>query len=239
MADQQDDSRVNNPPYLSANIWQQFFDKMQRVNTPQRFSVDLLKEYGMPSGYSELLSALRFLKLIDSESRPNEKFRYIQLKGEAFKDKLRDIVRDAYSDLFDKHPLEHASYEDLQNYFSVKYSQASSNKMAKSFAVLCRYAGIESPAFSSVRSNDASSRSRSSTIDKPARIATGRREHEPSRNPSKPQKSQDQEELVREFIKTNPMPTGVQWNPETLKAYFDGYKATLRLLRGEEEPEET
>ncbi|TKB67151.1 MAG: hypothetical protein E8D47_05020 [Nitrospira sp.] len=237
MADVQD-TRINNPPYISSNVWHQFFEKMQRVNRPSQLSVELLGEYGITTGQSELLSALRFLKLIDGESKPTEKFSSIQLKGEAFKEQLRDILRSAYRDLFEKHPLEHASYDDLQNYFSIKYSQASSKKMAKSFGVLCQFADLQSPAFSSMRSIENATRApRSAPLEKPVRQGTGKRGDDPSGNLHKPQSQTDQDELVREFIKTNPMPTGVQWNAETLKAYFEGYRATLRMLRGEEDDE--
>ena len=39
--------------------------------------------------------------------------------------------------------------------------------------------------------------------------------------------------LVKEYIKANPMPTGVQWDADTLKAYFEQYRATIELLRGQ------
>src|SRR5256885_15440647 len=103
------DARINNPPYISANIWQQFFEKMQRVNRPPQLSVERLREYGLQTSHAELLSGLRFLKLIDGESKTTEQFGGIQLKGEAFKTKLREILENAYRDLFEMHPLEHAT----------------------------------------------------------------------------------------------------------------------------------
>lgn len=234
MKENQDAVRGNNPPYISANIWQAFFDKMQRVNRPSQLSVELLREYGIPTAHSELQSALKFLGLLDNESKTTEKFVGIQLKGDAFKTHLQQILKDAYHDLFEKHPLEHASYDDLQNYFSIKYSQASAKKMAKSFAVLCQFAGVHSPAFSKMRSIENAPRPlRTGSVEKEQGI--GReltREKSGSRGTESPGKT-GQDELLHEFIRTNPMPTGVQWDADTLKAYFEQYRETLKMLRGD------
>lgn len=234
----QDSVRVNNPPYISSNIWQAFFEKMQRVNRPSILSVDLLRQYGIPAAQSELLSALKFLGLTDNESKTTEKFVGIQLKGEAFKVNLKDILLESYSDLFEKHPLEHASYDDLQNYFAIKYSQASAKKMAKSFAVLCQLAGLHSEAFSKMRASESMPRpSRHDPQDKSVGITRETKRERSAPRVVSPNEA-TREDLIREFIKTNPMPTGVQWDASTLKEYFEQYRETLRMLRNvDDQPE--
>lgn len=239
MQDKEDASRGNNPPYISANIWQAFFDKMQRVNRPPRLSVELLREYGIPAGQAELQSALKFLGLIDNDLKTTDQFVAIQLKGDAFRSGLSQILQNAYYDLFEKHPLDHATYDDLQNYFAIKYSQASAKKMAKSFAVLCQMAGMNSPAFSKMRSMENAGRPvRSVQPDKEKKSSSEQKPSSPSGSRQESQVGQFYEDLVKEFIKTNPMPTGIQWDPETIKAFFDQYRRTINMLRGKIDDEE-
>ncbi|TSA01598.1 MAG: hypothetical protein D4R81_05940 [Nitrospiraceae bacterium] len=220
-----------NPPYISQNIWKPFFEKMQKVKRPPELSAAILKEYGLAAGAPALQSALKFLGLTDAEDKTTERFKTIQVTGEQFKKNLGGIINDAYADLLDKHPLESATYEGITNYFADKYSPASAKKIAKSFAVLCQMAGIDSPAFTKMRSLD----------DRPVRQNAGKREDVPSApkrsggsSPVKEHRTDiGGDDLVKEFIKTNPMPTGMQWDAATMKEYFEQYRETLKMLKGE------
>ncbi|MGH7165929.1 MAG: DUF5343 domain-containing protein [Nitrospiraceae bacterium] len=230
--------REVNPPYVSQNVWKPFFKKMRAVKKPNQLSIAELKEYGLAGGQGPALqSALKFLGLLDPQGKTTDKFKAIQVSGEQFKKNLGQILDEAYADLFAKHPLNHATYESLQNYFAQKYSPASAKKMAKSFAVLCQLAGIDSPAFSKMRSLEKPERSSGSASPKTGAANTVARK--PIRSHKRPDTpggmSETSEDLVRDFIKSNPMPTGVQWDTVTLKAYFEEYRATLKMLRGEEE----
>lgn len=224
-------TRGVNPPYISQNVWKPFLDRMQRVNQPKDLSAQTLKEFGFTQG-PHLKSALTFLGLIDDAGVPTEKFKLIQVQGDQFKKNLAGVLRTAYGDLLDKHPLDHAKYEDIVNYFSEKYSRASAKKMAKSFGVLSQLAGLASPAFAKMRSME--------TTDRPVKPSATPKDPAEKRTETKPRKTEPpthtsggQDDLVREFIKTNPMPTGVQWDAGTLKAYFEEYRRTLTMLRGD------
>jgi hypothetical protein len=232
MGAKQELEREVNPPYISQNVWHPFFKKMQTVKKPDHLTIAELKEYGLAGGQGPALqSAIKFLGLVDSQGRTTEKFKLIQVAGEQFKKNLSVILDEAYADLFSKHPLVHASYEDLQNYFAQKYSPASAKKMAKSFAVLCQLASIDSPAFDKMRALDKPDRPARSAVNKPGEGKTvstlSSRSHE------KPKTLHETDALIREFIRTNPLPTSGQWDAATLKAYFDEYRKTIAMLQGE------
>ena len=232
MSDEKDTRGVN-PPYISQNVWKPFFERMQRVNQPKDLSAQTLKEFGFSQG-PHLKSALTFLGLVNDDAVPTDKFKLIQVQGDQFKKNLADVIRSAYHDLLSKHPLDHAKYEDIVNYFSQKYSTASAKKMAKSFGVLCRQAGLDSPAFTKMRSMEVLER-------QPKQAGASKEANSERRDENKPKKLESvkpppvsHDDLVREFIKSNPMPTGVQWDAGTLKAYFEEYRATLSMLRDDE-----
>jgi hypothetical protein len=221
-----------NPPYISQNIWKPFFEKMQKVKRPTELSAAILKEYGLASGSLALQSALKFLGLVDSENKTTDKFKSIQVTGEQFKKNLLAILQEAYVDLLDKHPLDHATYEGITNYFADKYSPASAKKMAKSFAVLCQMAGLDSAAFTKMRSLD-DRPPRKKDIDEDDVPSSSRRNKERLHEEEKP--TGKEEDLVKEFIKTNPMPTGMQWDAATMKEFFEQYRETVKLLQGEKQ----
>ena len=221
-----------NPPYISQNVWKPFFEKMRTVKRPDQLNIAELKEYGVAGGQGPaLLSALKFLRLVDDAGKTTDRFKLIQVSGDQFKKNLGQILDEAYSDLFAKHPLNNAKYEHLQNYFTLKYSAASAKKMAKSFAVLCQMASLESPAFLKMRSLE--------VADRPPRPPAATKEHahnkreEHKTNRAEYSTPSSHEDLAREFIKANPLPTGGQWEASTLKTYFEEYRNTLTLLRGE------
>lgn len=227
-----------NPPYTSESVLKAFFDTMRNRRPPAQLQIKDLKAYGLNGAPGALQSTLKFLGLIDDEYKPTDKFKKIQAEGDLFKKNLKEIISSAYADLFGKHPLEHATYEGVVNYFKEVYSSASGRKMAKSFGVLCQYAGIESPAFSKMRSQSNKTVLKAVVKTKKNEAHQEAIEEESLKNGHRESPHEESpfsnETLVADFIKTNPIPQGVQWNADTLKTYFDQYRATIKMLRGEE-----
>ncbi|MBI4323198.1 MAG: DUF5343 domain-containing protein [Candidatus Omnitrophica bacterium] len=227
------------PPYISQNIWKPFFEKMRNRSVPstKALSYDELALYSLPSPPA-LQSAIKFLGLIDAKAYPTEKFKLIQATGDQWKKNLEVLIRAAYKDLLDMHPLEHAKYDDILNYFGQKYSAASKQKMAKSFGVLCKMAGLSSPAFDKMRSSDVrEATSQPSGAERQKKIT-------PKGTPASRASSTTREaggeetDLVKEFIKTNPMPSSAQWDAASLNAFFEQYRKTIRMLKGQKADEE-
>jgi hypothetical protein len=82
-----------------------------------------LKLYGIAPGYeTKTLSALRWLGLIDDKGMPTAKLVGLRVAGDEFNVRLQKVIKEAYSDLLAKFPLEHAKKTELKNYFMQKYS---------------------------------------------------------------------------------------------------------------------
>lgn len=222
------------PPYVSRTVLNAFFEKMKHASRPKVLSPAALKEYNLSEVWA-LHSALKFLGLIDDKGNTTDGFSRIQVTGESFQENLKGLVRAAYKDLLEKHPLDHATYDDILNYFAQKYSAGTKYKMAKAFGSLCQMSGLESPAFRKMRSmgGKESSKNNAASANRVAGKPKGR-------NPALPPKTPPSnfEDLVMEYIKTNPMPTGAQWDVEALKIYFEEYRKTINMLRGTKDKQE-
>jgi|GEM_PF-3045719 len=207
-------NKEHKPPYISGWVLEQFFKKVKAVNIPDKLSATTLKGWGVaPNQEHPLLSALRFLRLVDDEGIPSPNFGKIQVEGEEFKSNLKQIIEESYSDLFRALKLEQASHQDLLNFFGVHHSQASKSKMARAFGHLCNLAGLEYPAFKKIRRRRKTS------------------EIEPERKTGKPTQSK----LTTANTKTqsNEAPIGLNdrmlqlakimsgWDAEKMKVFFD------------------
>ena len=130
-------------PYVSAATLSSFFDHVRWVSTPKKVDAGLLLDYGMPKGnVGALVSALKFLGLVQDNGTSTPAFNMIQTGGEEFRANLEEIVRRAYADVFSRLDPSRDSREKIRNYFARNYSPAISNKATILFLDLCKEAGI-------------------------------------------------------------------------------------------------
>jgi hypothetical protein len=93
-----------------------------------------------------LISALRFLDLINENSAPTAQLRSLQKSGEEFKHNLEEIIRRAYADPFAWLDPSKDDKEHIRNYFARTYSLAIAHKATALFLDLCDEAGIQTHA---------------------------------------------------------------------------------------------
>lgn len=124
------------PPYVPSGWIDNFFELVRRMKL-EKVDRHILNQYNVVDlgNSSKVVSALKFLGLIDDKSKINEeKVRILRLEGDARKKEFQEIIKSAYSDLFNKIDLEHARNEDLKNYFiGCGYSSNLANNSAKLF----------------------------------------------------------------------------------------------------------
>jgi hypothetical protein len=110
-----------NPPYCPFVAVNQIFEKNRRV-TITKIDAKTLKVYGIGKGYEyKLLSALRWLGLIDEEGNSTSYLAELRVVGEEFEKVLRGVVQESYKDLISTNPPESSTREDLVNYFIQRY----------------------------------------------------------------------------------------------------------------------
>ncbi|MCL0060967.1 DUF5343 domain-containing protein [Dehalococcoidia bacterium] len=98
-----------------------------------------------PGNEYKVVGALKFLGIIDDEGRPTEKSRLLKTKGPSFTSALRNIIRSAYKNLFQR--LNGGAYtaEDIYNYFITDedLTPEMATKTTRFFIQLCQLAEID------------------------------------------------------------------------------------------------
>lgn len=130
-------------PYVPVSVLSGFIERIRRITAPPEITSRLLQESGISDADSfALLSALKFLNLIDERGAPTPEFRSLQTSGDEFKSNLHQIVKNAYSDLFAWLDPAVDDREHIKNFFARSYSPATAERATAVFLDLCGEAGI-------------------------------------------------------------------------------------------------
>ena len=112
-----DDDKPILPPYGPTEGMLQGLALMQRLS-PVKVDAKLLRTNKVaPGNEYKVIGALRFLGIIDGNGKPTEKSRQLKTRGPSYQLAIQDIVRNAYSDLFDQVNLKAATRDQIHNYF--------------------------------------------------------------------------------------------------------------------------
>lgn len=133
------------PPYGPTGGMLQGLELMQRI-TPAKVNVNLLRANKVaPGNEYKVVGALRFLGLIDDDGRPTEKSRLLKTRGPSYKLALQEIVRTAYSGLFEQLDLRNTSRDQVHNYFVTRegLGMEMAAKATRFLVGLCQQAEIE------------------------------------------------------------------------------------------------
>lgn len=132
------------PPYQRP-IWYEKFFRIIQQRSINKLTLDFISlNITSKSDVYKFQSGLRFLHLIDNEGNTTDLFDKLRVSGNAFSKNLGDIIRIAYSNLFDNIVLEHADPESLINYMIEKYgySQPLAEGATELFVYFCNKANI-------------------------------------------------------------------------------------------------
>lgn len=133
------------PPYVAAGTLWEFFNKLKFVATPQHLDAKEIEEYGIPKHWSyHLLSALKFLNLVEKNGKTTPALQSLQMRGEEFEHNLEEVVRNAYAELFSKVDPARDNRANIVNFFMKHYgtSPSGAEKATTLFLDLCGEAGI-------------------------------------------------------------------------------------------------
>jgi len=128
-------------PYAPVSALREFFERMREISVPPRVDRRFLQKLNVASNNEwALLSALKFLGIVDEHGVPTHAYRLLQTT-DRFAETLRHLVETAYRDLFDAGGIS-MSLEDLQNYFRITSSPSQAKNAARFFREVCQLAGI-------------------------------------------------------------------------------------------------
>lgn len=133
------------PPYGPTRGTLQALQLLRRT-TPARIDSDFLRVSKIaPGNEYKVVGALRFLGLIDDEGRPSESSRLLKTKGATYTLALQDIVRNAYSGVFQGLRPNEITRDGIYNYFVTEGGLGAemATKATRFLIRLCRLAEIE------------------------------------------------------------------------------------------------
>lgn len=136
-------TRSGPAPYASvANVLRAIDHYREKM--PASFSKELLVRLGYPDAYAvRTLRALRLLDLVDDDGLPTDALR--ELRGatnDEFPARLEQIVRSAYSDVFEVVDPATDSRDAILQAFAYNEPGAQRNRMVVLFLGLCEAAGM-------------------------------------------------------------------------------------------------
>jgi hypothetical protein len=146
-----EDGRKHLPPYVSYKTFLNFMSRLQQ-HIPTRIDRSYWGEMFSGSTGTQLMAAMRFLNLVDANTRPTPHLKLlVSATGEHKAALLKQVAAEAYSFVL-KGPLDlqNATYAELEEVFQNTFMVKSnvSRKCIKFFTELARDAGISySPSF--------------------------------------------------------------------------------------------
>jgi len=140
-----DNGRKHLPPYVSYRTFCNFLDGLQQ-RMPSRIDRSYWGDMYSGSNGTQLMAALRFLKLIDANGKPTDQLRLLAaVRGEQRAPTLRKIINESFD--FVLHgplDLEHATYAQLEEVFhnAFQITEDVSRKCLKFFIAMASDAGM-------------------------------------------------------------------------------------------------
>jgi uncharacterized protein DUF5343 len=127
-------------PYAPISALEKFFERIRDRATPDRVDHKFLRKLNVAHNneYS-LLSALKFLGVLDDYGTPTMSYRQLQTTDQ-FKDTLWRLVQLAYKPVFEA-GAEEWDLEELVNFFRVSSSPSQAKNAARFFRAVCAFSG--------------------------------------------------------------------------------------------------
>ncbi|MGH2442903.1 MAG: DUF5343 domain-containing protein [Chloroflexota bacterium] len=153
-------------PYASAASFRAFLDRIRLIPPPAGVDKNLLIRLDVaPSNEWSLLSALKYLRIIDERGVPSAA--YHRLRTDAWQDALRQVVQEAYRPLMDVGGAS-MPVDGLENYFRVTSSSSQARSAARFFRELRDMAGMAGMAETPAATEPAGNGARGSGPSQPA-----------------------------------------------------------------------
>jgi hypothetical protein len=136
------ESRNRKAPYAPISSLEEFFARIRNVAAPPLVDRKFIQKLNVASNNEwALLSALKYLGVIDDRGEPTSAYRLLQTT-DRFEEALQHLVLTAYAPLIEVGGLA-MSTEDLENYFRVTSSASQARNAARFFSAVCRMSGIQ------------------------------------------------------------------------------------------------
>ena len=228
------------PPYAPYTAWRQLMDRL-RTNVPDRIDNSYLAQLKFNQATrSMLLSALRFLRLVDNQDHPNGALRdLVNSEGEPHREMLWTLVTGSYAPVLSNVRLEKATPDQLRERFKQLGARGDvARKCASFFAAMAEDAGMElSP---HIRRRRRQSRS-SSSPNRGPRIRTASRQKKAALKEGDTVSTVPRDaplsfkasllSKIPDYPSFDP-----SWDPDIMRRWFEGYSHVVEVVSQDTEP---
>lgn len=228
-----DKGRKHLPPYVSYRTFLNFISGLQQ-RVPSRIDRSFWGDMLSGSTGTQLMAALRFLRLIDANGKPTEKLKpLVSAKGEQRAQLLREIVTEAFDFVLRSSlDLESATYAQLEEVFhnTFQLTDDVSRKCVKFFIAMASDAGMVLSPFITKRTRLTHAISRTKAITKRMVSRTNQKVIIPHDSEELPTQSSWNNMLLAKFPNFDPA-----WNDEIKLKWFAAFDELLKrgFPRGE------
>ena len=223
-----EEGRKHSPPYVSYKTFESFMTKLQQ-QLPTRIDRSYWGEMFSGSTGTQLMSAMRFLNLIDVNARPTPRLKLLTsaTTGEHRAALLRQVADEAYAfALKGALDTQNASYAELEDVFQNTYRMKSDvcRKCIKFFTEFAKDDGIPlSPQITKKRKMPRSNSGTKNTIKKFG-IRTNENFVIPIKESKIPELMPWHQMLADKFPHFDPA-----WNDEIKKKWFEAYFELFKI----------
>jgi hypothetical protein len=139
-----EEAPVRRPPYCSVRSFLEFLKRIQTITVPRVVDRAYLRQLRVADNNEwALLSALKFLRIVDDRGHPTAAFRRLQT-GE-WRAELRTLMCDSYAELMEIGG-ETMSQENLRSYFALTASGSQAQNAARFFRKVMDLTAATGPA---------------------------------------------------------------------------------------------
>ncbi|MCL6096565.1 MAG: DUF5343 domain-containing protein [Patescibacteria group bacterium] len=139
------DKQILKPPYVSVSKMHELLDLLANRSFSEISAQDLIDRGFAASDATQGVQGLKFLGVLDSKGKATQNMTTLSIRGEAKKEGLKNIIREAYKNIFDTIPnIESLTRDELYNEFVAQYklSPRLASTAVPVFIWLCRESGI-------------------------------------------------------------------------------------------------
>lgn len=139
------DKLVFKPPYVSVSKMEELFSLLGNRSFSEISVQDLVARGFSTSDATQGIQGLKFLGVLDSKGKTTESMITLSIRGDARKEGLKNIVKEAYKNIFNTIPnIESLTRDELYNEFVAQYKLSSrlASTAVPVFIWLCKEAGI-------------------------------------------------------------------------------------------------
>ncbi len=220
-----DKGRQRLPPYVSYRTFQNFLEGLQH-GVPARIDRSYWSDRLSGSTGTQLMSALRFLRLIDANNVPTSQLKSLaQASGGQRTEMLKQVATEAFSFLMQGTlDLQSSTYAQLQEAFdnTFELTDGVSRKCVKFFVEMANAAGIPLSPFISKRLRTARSSSGTKVIPKKTEGRVSRKVVVPQQTEEIPFQTPWERMLLAKFPTFDPT-----WTDEVKLKWFEAFDKLL------------